>query len=249
MSAIAGNLSVADHPMFYKCLEFAAALTSLNGSEPGVTFKNSRGIEFVKVEGFKHYPILVNQPLFYFISILGTAATVFCCIGALIAILAFFDATIKLCIAARWEREARDRRAEELDVACRRASSRFIVRSTAPHLPSDPQLPTYVESQLAANPTEPKHYVQRFIPDLVYTIDGKFTVQAFEPRDPESKLGINLQIFPLKHRCPDIACTRAICPNLHTFFIHIPCSHTQHPQLELRYPPANIITCAEDDSE
>ena len=92
MTAILGNLTVGSHPKLYKCQEFAEALTNLNGNLPGLKFRNSHGIEFVKVEGFRHFSVLVKERLFNFLlTILGTATLVFLFVAISIVSLAYHN--------------------------------------------------------------------------------------------------------------------------------------------------------------
>ena len=249
MQPVGGNLTVGAEHLLYKCMEFITTLTTVNGSYPQVIFKTNKGTEFVKVEGFRHYPILLNEGLYKFTTGLGTTAAVILFVILTCTCLSFCNHLIKLSLVSCRDRADRRERAARFRASCNH--SRPIVLATLPTsasaVNSPPPPPPYRQS-VQLGDAESGTVAKRYLKEPVITIDRKFVVQAFERFGNSHETGIHLQIQPA-NRCPRINCERIGCPNQHIFFISIPCSHTFHPQLEITYPPRNFHVTTPPEQE
>ena len=216
MLTTAGNLTNGSHPLLFKCLEFLTSLTSDNSSQSQVTFKTNSGTQFVKVDGFRHYPILVSEALFKFLTALGTAGLIITFVVCTTLWLCYCDHLLRLFVEHRRKRQLQRAR----QAHCERRHVVVFSRPTPPQ----------------STPPEEPTFVKRYLREPAVTIDGKFVVQAFEKTGNNNKIGIHLQVSP-KIRCTRLNCDRLGCPRQHTFYISIGCNHTFHPQLEISYPP------------
>lgn len=218
MDGLSENITLVSHHWLAQCLQLAKSLNV--GSNSTVAFRDRHGHEFIKVDGFRYFPILIENEAFHFLVVLAAVGLVIFLfyIFALIFVLSRnfvdWDANRRRANALRQNRE--DGRAESIALA---------------------PPPPYSDSDLASPTTNCESFLfKRFLGECCYTLDGKFTVQAFEPKDLATSLGINLAIRPLKNKCRKLACNKSFCPDFHTFFVHIPCSHTAHPQLTILDP-------------
>ena len=239
MLPITGNLTNGTNHLLYKCLEFLTTLTSVNRSQTQVTFKTNKGTEFIKVDGFRHYPILVSEALFKFLTALGTAGLIILFVVCTTLWLCYCDHLIRYFVHS-WK-ECDLRLARQARAAAERSNIIVYSRNQNPD-PITNSTPTtpYITFAGAGSPVE-STFVKRYLKEPVVTIDGKFVVQAFEKAGRRNEIGIHLQIQP-KLRCTRLNCDRLRCPKQHIFYISIGCNHTFHPQLEINYPTRHFST-------